>query len=154
MLTLLETCSNEIDFSEFVEKLVQGLNDPSNEIKILVHLTIQKLASQKEAPHALLVKFQNMIEPLKTTLSTKCKPSAVQQEIEKNNELLKSAARTVITIQTQLIDKLKRGDTISDNNCLDSVNAFEAFARDFPGTSGLESLFASVKFEVSELRQF
>ncbi|KAJ3126925.1 Cullin-associated NEDD8-dissociated protein 1 [Nowakowskiella sp. JEL0407] len=96
MYTLLETCLTEIEIFEFIRRVIVGLNDAAYEIKVLTHLMLQRLALTSAT--ALAQRLEETVEPLKGALSTKPKANAVKQEIEKNNELIRSAARTVIIL--------------------------------------------------------
>ncbi|TPX69285.1 hypothetical protein SpCBS45565_g02598 [Spizellomyces sp. 'palustris'] len=96
MYTLLETCLSRIDVFGFLQRVMNGLSDPSHDIKVLTHLMLQRLASL--SPTAVAQKLDEMVEPLKVTLFSKPKQNAVKQETEKTNELVRSAARTVLIL--------------------------------------------------------
>ncbi|KAJ3156741.1 Cullin-associated NEDD8-dissociated protein 1 [Geranomyces michiganensis] len=96
MYTLLETCLSRIDVFTFLSRVLTGLSDPSNDIKILCHLMLQRLSYL--SPTAVAQKLDETVEPLRTTLLAKSKSNAVKQEVEKTNELVRSTARTVIIL--------------------------------------------------------
>lgn len=96
MYTLLESCLSGIEIFGFLQRVLDGLNDPSHDIKILTHLMLQRLAHL--SPTAVAQKLDEMVEPLKTTLLSKPKQNAVKQEMEKTNELVRSAARTCLVL--------------------------------------------------------
>ncbi|KAI8905790.1 armadillo-type protein [Powellomyces hirtus] len=96
MYTLLETCLSRIDIFGFLQRVLNGLRDPSNDIKILSHLMLQRLSYL--SPTAVAQKLDEMVEPLKLTLLAKSKSNAVKQEVEKTNELVRSTARTTIVL--------------------------------------------------------
>ncbi|KAI8826801.1 armadillo-type protein [Fimicolochytrium jonesii] len=96
MYTLIETCLSRLDVFAFLQRVMSGLLDPSQDIKILSHLMLQRLSHL--SPTAVAQKLDEMVEPLKTTLLTKTKSNAVKQEVEKTNELIRSAARTALIL--------------------------------------------------------
>jgi cullin-associated NEDD8-dissociated protein 1 len=96
MNTLLETCLDKVDVATFIAQLVEGLKDPSYDIKMLAHLMVSRLAHS--AGNALLESLDHLIEPLRTTLTFKPPQTAVKQEIERNEELVRSALRSVVAI--------------------------------------------------------
>ncbi len=49
MNTLLETCVDRLDVSAFIAQLVDGLKDPSYDIKMLSHLMVIRLANSAGA---------------------------------------------------------------------------------------------------------
>jgi cullin-associated NEDD8-dissociated protein 1 len=96
MYTLLENCLSRIEIFGFLDRVAAGLGDASQEIKVLNHLMIQRLITV--APTALFARLDVMIPPLAETLKAKPKANAVKQEIEKLNELNRSAARAIILL--------------------------------------------------------
>jgi len=95
LYTLLETCIDKIDISAFIEQIVEGLQD-TYDIKLLCQLMLGRLANA--AGPALLTCLDVLVEPLKKTITAKPKESAVQQDVEKNDELVRSALRAVAQI--------------------------------------------------------
>lgn len=95
MYTLLETCIDKLEISTFVEKIKAGLGDVYD-IQLLCHLMLARLA--KSAGTALVTSLDSLVESLKKTLTTKPKSDAVQQEKEKNEELVRSALRAIAAI--------------------------------------------------------
>ncbi|KAJ3052397.1 Cullin-associated NEDD8-dissociated protein 1 [Rhizophlyctis rosea] len=96
MSTLLETCSARLDLSEFLARVVLGLKDPASEIKTLAYLMLQRLV--QVGPSVVTQHLDSTVEPLRTAVLAKPKQNAVKQEIEKNAELVRSAARTVVVL--------------------------------------------------------
>jgi len=97
MYTLLETCIDKIEISTFVEHVKAGLGDVYD-VKLLCHLMLVRLA--KSAGPALITSLDSLVEPLKKTITAKVRDTAVQQEKEKNEELVRSALRAVASIAT------------------------------------------------------
>eukprot|EP01101_Sappina_pedata_P010265 TRINITY_DN6421_c0_g1_i1.p1 TRINITY_DN6421_c0_g1~~TRINITY_DN6421_c0_g1_i1.p1 ORF type:complete len:1230 (+),score=583.62 TRINITY_DN6421_c0_g1_i1:92-3691(+) len=95
MYTLLESCFEKIDVPVFLQALVDGLKDVFD-IRMLSHLMLAKLAVA--SPAAVIESLDSITEPLKTTITTKLKESAVKQEVDSNEEMIKSALRAVHSI--------------------------------------------------------
>eukprot|EP01090_Pellita_catalonica_P023354 TRINITY_DN955_c0_g1_i2.p1 TRINITY_DN955_c0_g1~~TRINITY_DN955_c0_g1_i2.p1 ORF type:complete len:1220 (+),score=270.34 TRINITY_DN955_c0_g1_i2:48-3707(+) len=95
MYTLLETCIDKIEISTFVEHLKNGLTDVYD-IKLLCYLMLVRLA--KSAGAAMITSLDSLVVPLKKTLTARVRESAVQQEKEKNEELVRSACRAIASI--------------------------------------------------------
>src|SRR3954465_2969968 len=116
MYTLLDTCLDKIEIFGFLDRVLAGLAD-THDIKILSYLMIARLASV--APTAisqsklvtfddfwerggkkwlletelalLVIELDDTVDPFRETLNFKVKDTAVKQEIEKNQELVRSA---------------------------------------------------------------
>jgi len=95
MYTLLDTCLDRIDIPAFINNLVDGLKD-HYDIKMLSHLTLIRLS--QVAPSVLLDNLHLIIEPLRATLGTKVKEGAVKQEVDRNDELIRSALRAIVAV--------------------------------------------------------
>jgi len=95
MYTLLETCFDSLDIPNFLSHLVDGLKDVYD-IKMISHLMLVKLAIN--APSPVLEALDSLMDHLKVTITTKPKDSAVKQEFDSNEELVRSALRAVCAI--------------------------------------------------------
>jgi len=95
MYTLLEVCLDRLNIHIFISHLVDGLKD-HYDIKMLSHLMLVRLA-QTSGP-ALTEGLDVLVEPLRTTVTTKVKDNAVKQELERNEELIRSALRAIVAI--------------------------------------------------------
>ncbi|KAG0258254.1 Cullin-associated NEDD8-dissociated protein 1 [Mortierella polycephala] len=92
MYTLLEKCRDKVEIFAFIDRVLVGLVDQPD-IKILCHLTLVRLSIV--SPTAVAQRLDDMVEPLHATLAFKLKPTAVKQELEKNQELVRSALRAI-----------------------------------------------------------
>jgi len=88
MYTLLDTCIDRLDVSTFIKFLVEGLNDVYD-IKLLCFLMLSRLA--QHAGTALVTSLDSLVEPLRKTLATKVRDTAVKQQVDRNDELIRSA---------------------------------------------------------------
>ncbi|XP_063954997.1 cullin-associated NEDD8-dissociated protein 1-like isoform X1 [Lytechinus pictus] len=96
MYTLLESCLDRLDIFEFLNHLEDGLKD-HYDVKMLTYLMLVRLSTL--SPHAILQRLDRLIEPLRTTCTTKVKANSVKQEFEKQDELKRSAMRVVAALQ-------------------------------------------------------
>jgi len=96
MYTLLETSIDRLDLAQFVAHLVDGLKD-NYDIKMLCHLMLIRLAHY--TPNALIEGLPSLVEPLRQTVTTKVQDFAVKQQVERNEEMIRSALRAVVAIE-------------------------------------------------------
>ncbi|CAG8545270.1 6413_t:CDS:10, partial [Paraglomus occultum] len=99
MHTLLETCLDKLDIFRFLDRVLAGLTD-HHDIIFLSHTMLIRLASI--APTAVKQKLDDTVDPLKTILNLKLKENAVKAEVERNNELQRSALRVIIHLSALL----------------------------------------------------
>jgi len=92
MDTLLDSCLPYIDTNVFLHHLKSGLAD-HYDVKLPCHLILAKLAVAS-AP-AVLGVLTDLVEPLEKTLNTKLKTDAVKQEVDRNEDMLRSALRAI-----------------------------------------------------------
>eukprot|EP00741_Cyanophora_paradoxa_P025544 tig00000383_g24650.t1 len=92
MDTLLDSCLDRLDTHPFLARIVEGLRD-HYDIKVLCHLMLQKLATA--APSAVLAALDSLVDPLKETVTASVKENAVKQELERNEDVIRSALRAV-----------------------------------------------------------
>jgi len=95
MYTLLDTCLSRLDLVEFIRHITSGLTD-THDIQMLNHLILMRLS--KKAGAALVASLDGLVEPLKAAVTSKPKDQAVQQQVERNEELIRSALRAVLAI--------------------------------------------------------
>jgi len=130
MYTLLDTCLDRVNIPEFVSNLVDGLKD-HYDIKTLAHLMLIRLSVL--AGPALLEGLDQLVEPLRSTIATKAKEGAVKQEVERNDELIRSALRAIVAI-TKIPN-------------VESNHKYEEFLRTTVKTGELAEKFAAIKAE-------
>jgi len=95
MYTLLDSCLDRLDVAAFIASIAEGLKD-HYDIKMLCHLMLIRLATY--APAALMEGLYGLIEPLRGTVTSKVSEGAVKQQVERNDELIRSALRAVAAI--------------------------------------------------------
>lgn len=128
MYTLLETCLDRVDIYVFLEHVEGGLRD-HYDIKMLTYLMLTRLAHL--CPQAVLQRLERLVEPLRTTVTTKVKANSVKQEYEKQDELKRSAMRAVAALLT-----------IPDADKNPQLSEFVAHIKSTPE---LQSLFESIQ---------
>jgi cullin-associated NEDD8-dissociated protein 1 len=95
MYTLLDTCLTKLEIQEYCGHLASGLAD-EYDVQMLCHLILVRLS--KKAPTGLLSSLEFLVEPLRLCITSKAKDEAVVQQVERNNELIRSALRAIHTI--------------------------------------------------------
>ncbi|KAE8612118.1 hypothetical protein XENTR_v10012731 [Xenopus tropicalis] len=95
MYTLLESCLDQIDIYEYLNHVDDGLKD-HYDIRMLTFIILTRLSAL--CPAAVLQRLDQLIEPLRSTCTTKVKAGSVKQEFEKQDELKRSAMRTVTAL--------------------------------------------------------
>jgi len=95
MYTLLDTCLTKLEIQEYVSHLASGLCD-EYDVQMLCHLILVRLS--KKAPTALVSGLDQLVEPLRLCVTGKAKDEAVVQQVERNNELIRSALRAIHAI--------------------------------------------------------
>jgi len=135
MYTLLDTCLDKLDLFEFLNHVEDGLKD-HYDIKMLTYLMLVRLAHL--APTFVLQRIDRLIDPLRTTCSTKVKANSVKQEYEKQDELKRSAMRALCA----LISIADADKNIVVNEFVAQIRAnsemaqmFDAIQKDANGTS-------------------
>ncbi|XP_068108853.1 cullin-associated NEDD8-dissociated protein 1-like [Hyperolius riggenbachi] len=97
MYTLLESCLDQLDIYEYLNHVEDGLKD-HYDIRMLTFIILTRLSTL--CPTAVLQRLDQLIEPLRATCTTKVKAGSVKQEFEKQDELKRSAMRTITALLT------------------------------------------------------
>jgi cullin-associated NEDD8-dissociated protein 1 len=126
---VLDTCHDKVELAPFISQLVEGLKDPSYDIKMLAHLMVIRLAAVAGA--AMLESLDLLVEPLRTTVTFKPPQTAVKQDVDRNDELVRSALRSVVAIA--------RIDNVESNM------KFEEFLRTTVKTGELAEKFETIR---------
>lgn len=93
MDTLLSNCLDRIDPSAFIIPYLElGLAD-DYDVKMPCHLILSKLA-EKCGP-AVLAVLDALLGPLEKTVNNKVKTDAVKQELDRNDDMIRSALRAI-----------------------------------------------------------
>lgn len=99
MDTLLAYCADRLDISEFLAHLVDGLKD-DHDIKVLCHMMLGKLVSQASSTGRVLAASLDLVtDPLRNTICATLKESAVKQQVERHEELVRSGMRAAHALE-------------------------------------------------------
>ncbi|KAH9750331.1 Cullin-associated NEDD8-dissociated protein 1 [Citrus sinensis] len=91
--TLLDSCLDQVNPSSFiVPYLKSGLED-HYDVKMPCHLILSKLADK--CPSAVLAVLDSLVDPLQKTINFKPKQDAVKQEVDRNEDMIRSALRAI-----------------------------------------------------------
>ncbi|KAI3438734.1 hypothetical protein D9Q98_001153 [Chlorella vulgaris] len=89
---LLDRCYDRVDAAAFIQHLESGLRD-HYDVKMVAHPILTKLAAI--APGQVTSALDRLVEPLQATLQAKVKTDAVKQEVDRNEDMLRSCLRAV-----------------------------------------------------------
>lgn len=107
MDVLLERCKDRINMPEFITHLEQGLQD-HYDVKMPCHLLLAKLAAA--APGPVLTSLDRLVGPLEKTLTTRLRGEPVKQEVDRNEDMVRSCLRGIEAV-----------------NCIPNVNSCAQF---------------------------
>lgn len=96
MDTLLDNCLDLVNPSSFiVPYLKSGLED-HYDVKMPCHLILSKLS--EKCPAAVLAVLDSLVDPLQKTINFKPKQDAVKQEVDRNEDMIRSALRAIASL--------------------------------------------------------
>ncbi|KAL9273514.1 Cullin-associated NEDD8-dissociated protein 1-like protein, partial [Drosera capensis] len=96
MDTLLDNCLDLVNPSSFiVPHLKSGLED-HYDVKMPCHLILSKLS--EKCPAAVLAVLDSLVDPLQKTINFKPKQDAVKQEVDRNEDMIRSALRAIASL--------------------------------------------------------
>jgi cullin-associated NEDD8-dissociated protein 1 len=121
LVVILVRCAT-FDLSESplqcIEHLIGGLRDESPDIKTVCHIMVEHLA-EATVSASLVLALDQLVEPLKNTLTNKPKENAVKQEKERYEELVRSALRAIAAVnRLQGVETSSRFSEFVKNVCL------------------------------------
>ncbi|GJM90299.1 hypothetical protein PR202_ga06566 [Eleusine coracana subsp. coracana] len=94
--TLLDSCLDQVNPSSFIVPfLLSGLGD-HYDVKMPCHLILSKLADK--CPSAVLAVLDSLVEPIEKTIMHKPKGDAVKQEVDRNEDMIRSALRAIASL--------------------------------------------------------
>ncbi|TNN08988.1 Cullin-associated NEDD8-dissociated protein isoform 1 [Schistosoma japonicum] len=96
MSTLLDTCLDKLVIPSFLESLIDGLKDHTD-IKLLSYQILQRISIIR--PLEISAKMEILAVPLKAVLLSKPKDDWVKQEMEKMQELNRSAIGLIVSFR-------------------------------------------------------
>ncbi|KAG5651284.1 hypothetical protein H0H81_009201 [Sphagnurus paluster] len=97
MYTMLDTCLAKLDLHEFLSRVIPGLSDDSDEVKVISHMLLFRLASV--APAAVAPRLDEATPQLEKTMKgANVTKDTVKQDLERAAELQRSALRAVVAL--------------------------------------------------------
>lgn len=97
MFFQLDTCLNKIDLNEFLARVITGLADDSDEIKVINHMMLFRLS--QIAPTAVAQHLNDATPLLEATMKGyTVNKDTVKQDIERAAELQRSTLRAVAAL--------------------------------------------------------
>ncbi|KAJ7596512.1 armadillo-type protein [Mycena floridula] len=97
MYTLLETCLTKLDLHEFLTRLLPGLADDSDEIKVISHMMLFRMS--QIAPAAVSQRLDEATPQLEKTMKgATVTKDTVKQDLERAAELQRSALRAIAAL--------------------------------------------------------
>jgi len=97
MYTLLDTCLTKIDLPAFLGRVLPGLADDSDEIKVICHMMLFRLS--QVAPAAVSLRLDEATPQLEKTMKgATVTKDTVKQDLERAAELQRSALRAVAAL--------------------------------------------------------
>lgn len=94
---LMARCYDRLDPNILLTALVDGLSD-AYDVKMQCHALLSTLAVL--APGAVSSSLDRLVEPLTATLTAKVKSDAVKQEVDRNEDMLRSCLRAISAVNT------------------------------------------------------
>jgi cullin-associated NEDD8-dissociated protein 1 len=93
----LDTCLSRIDLHAFLERVLKGLSDESDEIKVICHMMLFRMS--QIAPAATSQRLDDAAESLAVTMKgVVVNKDTVKQDLERASELQRSALRAIAAL--------------------------------------------------------
>ncbi|XP_006836907.2 cullin-associated NEDD8-dissociated protein 1 isoform X1 [Amborella trichopoda] len=94
--TLLDSCLDQVNPSSFIVPYLKAGLDDHYDVKMPCHLILSKLADK--CPSAVLAVLDSLVGPLEKTISHRPKQDAVKQEVDRNEDMIRSALRAIASL--------------------------------------------------------
>lgn len=95
----METAFSRINILDFYDRIIAGLKD-EHDIRSLCNLMLNKLVALD--PEETSRRLDSIADCFRITLSIKLKDTAVKQEIEKQDEAVKSTLRSTLNLHARI----------------------------------------------------
>ncbi|KAH9949483.1 ARM repeat-containing protein [Amylocystis lapponica] len=97
LYTLLDTCLSKLDLHEFLARVLAGLADDSDEVKVICHMMLFRLA--QVAPTAVAQRLDDITPALERSMKgATVTKDTVKQDLERAAELQRSTLRAVAAL--------------------------------------------------------
>ncbi|XP_071725473.1 cullin-associated NEDD8-dissociated protein 1-like [Rutidosis leptorrhynchoides] len=96
--TLLDNCLDQLNPSSFIVPYLKSGLDDHYDVKMPCHLILSKLADK--CPSAILAVLDSLVDPLQKTVTFRPKQDAVKQEVDRNEDMIRSALRAIASLNS------------------------------------------------------
>jgi len=100
METFQELIPEKVEPNQLAMALVQGLDDPSDEVQMICHQILCKLSSWSGG--AVLGALDALVDPLNRTVEKQVKSLSAKQEVERSTDVLRSVLRAIEMVNSIL----------------------------------------------------
>ena len=100
METFQELIPEKVEPNQLAQALVQGLDDPSDEVQMICHQILCKLSSWSGG--AVLGALDALVDPLTRTVDKQVKSLSAKQEVERSTDVLRSVLRAIEMVNSIL----------------------------------------------------
>ncbi|XP_071701048.1 cullin-associated NEDD8-dissociated protein 1-like [Rutidosis leptorrhynchoides] len=94
--TLLDNCLDQLNPSSFIVPYLKSGLDDHYDVKMPCHLILSKLADK--CPSAVLAVLDSLVDPLQKSVTFRPKQDAVKQEVDRNEDMIRSALRAIASL--------------------------------------------------------
>jgi cullin-associated NEDD8-dissociated protein 1 len=94
--TLLDSCLDQVNPSSFIVPYLKSGLDDHYDVKMPCHLILSKLSDK--CPSAVLAVLDSLVDLLQKTINFKPKQDAVKQEVDRNEDMIRSALRAIASL--------------------------------------------------------
>ncbi|XP_057469617.1 cullin-associated NEDD8-dissociated protein 1-like isoform X2 [Actinidia eriantha] len=94
--TLLDGCLDQVNPSSFIVPYLKSGLDDHYDVKMPCHLILSKLADK--CPSAVLAVLDSLVDPLQKTINFRPKQDAVKQEVDRNEDMIRSTLRAIASL--------------------------------------------------------
>ncbi|KAL3515772.1 hypothetical protein ACH5RR_022674 [Cinchona calisaya] len=124
--TLLDSCLDQVNPSSFIVPYLKSGLDDHYDVKMPCHLILSKLSDK--CPSAVLAVLDSLVDPLQKTVSFRPKQDAVKQEVDRNEDMVRSALRAIASLNRisggdcshkfkNLMNEIGKSQTLWDKYC-------------------------------------
>nr|GEV52584.1 cullin-associated NEDD8-dissociated protein 1 [Tanacetum cinerariifolium] len=94
--TLLDNCLDQLNPSSFIVPYLKSGLDDHYDVKMPCHLILSKLADK--CPSSVLAVLDSLVDHLQKTVNFRPKQDAVKQEVDRNEDMIRSALRAISSL--------------------------------------------------------
>ncbi|XP_073147008.1 cullin-associated NEDD8-dissociated protein 1 [Henckelia pumila] len=124
--TLLDSCLNQMNPSSFIVPYLSSGLDDHYDVKMPCHLILSKLA--EKCPSAVLAVLDSLVDPLQKTINFRPKQDAVKQEVDRNEDMIRSALRVIASLNRISGDDCSHKFKYLMNEIAKSPNLWEKYS--------------------------